>query len=66
MKLINWFGLGAFIIGAFVTLGHRFGFLHYHIALFSLCCSADCLHTDYVDRPGYAGFINCQKTTDSG
>ena len=32
MKLINWFGLGAFIIGAFVTLGHRFGFLHYHIA----------------------------------
>tara|TARA_B110000967_G_C18896947_1_gene571418 strand:- start:99 stop:836 length:738 start_codon:yes stop_codon:yes gene_type:complete len=32
MKLINWFGLGAFIIGALVTLGHRFGFLHYHIA----------------------------------
>ena len=29
MKLINWFGLGAFIIGVAATLGHRFGFLHY-------------------------------------
>ena len=33
MKLINWFGLGAFIIGVVATLGHRFGFLHYRIAL---------------------------------
>jgi len=33
MKLINWFGLGTFIIGVVATLGHRFGFLHYRIAL---------------------------------
>jgi hypothetical protein len=33
MKLINWIGPIAFLIGVLATLGHRFGLIHYRLSM---------------------------------